>query len=918
MEDTRFIEETFPVKDVSIESVRDKNIRHGHISSIHVWWARRPLASSRATNYSALIHSPEESKDWDLKRRFIARLSKWESSSDRVLLEEARKSILQANDGKIPRVLDPFGGGGAIPLEAMRLGCETYVGEYNPVAYLILKATLEYPQKYSQQSNQIEHGLLNSKGSNLLVEDIKKWANWVLEEVEKEIGRFYPNQAGGLTPVGYLWARTISCQNPSCNAEIPLILRYWLATKKSKRISLYPLISKNQVLFGLVGSGHERIPVDFDPEKGTVSKAIATCLVCGSTVDDDTTRKMFRDGKTGQRMLAVVFHDPSKRTKCYRLATEDDIDVSSKVERFLHEKRDKLIQEWGIDPVPDEPLPTPPGTVYGEDTTLYFNFRCILYGINRWGKLFNNRQKLALITFIEKTRNAYAHMLSSGRYEEDYARAITTYLAFAVDKLATGNNVLTRWNSASESFAGKPDQDPRLSMRWDYAESNPFSDLTGSYQNQIDAIVNVLQSTSWLSPIQKIGNHSATELPYPDNFFDAVFTDPPYYDNYPYSDLADFFYSLLKRSIGHLYPEVFSTPVCPRSKEIIENLSLLRGMPKEKALQTRAVNLKTKEFFEENLRKAFSEIRRVLRPHGITTIVYAHKSTAGWESLINSLLDSGLVITASWPIHTEREARLVAQGTASLASSIYMVARKTEREPVGFYKEIKYDLRSYLGKKLNALWKEGISGADFFIAAIGSSIEIFGRYEKIIDDEGNVIRADKLLEDIRRIVTDYAVKQVLHNGFTTEITPLTRFYVLWRWAYGGVKLEFDDALKLARGVGIDLTEEWNRGFIKKDKEFINILGPEDRDIDELNGSHELIDVLHNVVLLWNKGKNDEAVEILKGTGFGKSDVFYKVAQAISESLPNGREKKLLEVFLSGKERITEHVREESVQRRLFE
>jgi hypothetical protein len=216
------------------------------------------------------------------------------------------------------------------------------------------------------------------------------------------------------------------------------------------------------------------------------------------------------------------------------------------------------------------------------------------------------------------------------------------------------------------------------------------------------------------------------------------------------------------------------------------------------------------------------------------------------------------------------------------------------------------------------LWKEGISGADFFIAAIGSSIEVFGRYDRIIDDEGNIVRADKLLEEVRRIVTEYAVRQVLHNGFVAEITPLTRFYVLWRWGYGDVKLEFDDALKLARGVGIDITQEWNRGFIKKDKEFVRILGPEDRDVSQLKGSHELIDVLHNVLLLWNKGKNEEAVNILKETGFGKSDVFYRVAQAISESLPNGREKKLLEVFLSGKERITEHVREESVQTRLFQ
>jgi adenine-specific DNA methylase len=248
-----------------------------------------------------------------------------------------------------------------------------------------------------------------------------------------------------------------------------------------------------------------------------------------------------------------------------------------------------------------------------------------------------------------------------------------------------------------------------------------------------------------------------------------------------------------------------------------------------------------------------------------------------------------------------------------------MVARKYSRESTGFYKEVKDSLKKHLEYKLDKLWREGISGADFLIAAIGSSIEVFGKYDKIIDDEGNVIRANRLLEDVRRIATDYAVKQVLHNGFAGEITPMTRFYVLWRWAYGDARLEFDDAHKLAQGVGIDLAHEWKKGFIEKDKQFVRILGPEDRDAKELEGSKELIDVLHNVVLLWRRGKGDDILKVLKESGFAKGDIVYRVGQAISESLPgNSKEKKLLEGFGQGKQRISEDIRRESEQARLFE
>jgi adenine-specific DNA methylase len=481
-----FIEVSFPVKEVSEESSREKNIRHGHISTLHIWWARRPLASSRATAYAALIPAPENNLEWDTKKQFIEDLAKWENSLNKTIIEKARKDILEANGGKTLKVLDPFAGGGSIPLECLRLGMEVCANDYNPVAVLILKCTLEYPQKYGRPVKIKSNDLTQTETLiNPLIEDVKKWGNWVLEEAKKEIGKFYPNDEDGSIPVGYIWARTIPCQNPSCGAEIPLMRQFWLAKKDTRKIALKPIIKDKKVEFEIVGQNND-FPSDFEPEKGTISRAIASCLVCGSTQDDKTVRKLFQDGKAGQRMVAVVLHHPRAKGKIYRLATEKDLEIFKSAEKYLEEKRKRLMDEWGIDPVPDETLP--PKETLG--------FRVQRYGMLKWGDLFNSRQKLALITFTEKVRLAYKKMLEE-RYDKEYAKAVVSYLGILLGKLADWNSVLSIW---------RPDQERNehvfnrqaLPMIWDYGERNPFD---GSLMTP-EGIVSILSHLTQIPPVE--------------------------------------------------------------------------------------------------------------------------------------------------------------------------------------------------------------------------------------------------------------------------------------------------------------------------------------------------------------------------------------------------------------------------------
>lgn len=914
--DQRFIEYDLPLAEISEESAREKNIRHGHPSTLHIWFARRPLAASRATTLAALLDDPgphEADKRREIKD-LIKDIAPWDAvkNGNSEAIEQAQELVEEQYD-EPPKVLDPFAGGGSIPLEALRLGAETHASDYNPVAVFIEKATLEWPQKFGVEvelpEDEAEDRLgMGGKRVNLLAYLVEKWANRILEEAQEEIGQFYPTQTGeglvgkrdvnpnqeGWTPVGYLWARTIPCQNPTCGATIPLIKQFWLCRKDDKRVAYRPLIDeeKETVEFELLHDERleEAVEAGFDPKDGTVSRANASCLVCGQVTEAEQVRQLARDGYMGDRMVATALHHPDETGKKYRLATEADRKVFEGAQAHLEEK----LADW---PYMETPLPE-------EDISTYEPSRVAppLYGMRKWKDLFNHRQQLALTTFLGRIKTSYGRIIEDGTLlarkanldvdPEALAKAVMGYLTMLLGRTADSNSKAVTWIGARETIRNTFSRQA-LPMTWDHLEVNPFSGSTGGWDGATEWVLRYIKKNDWSAASSaNPQSSSATDLPHADDSFEAVVTDPPYYDNVPYAALSDFFYVWWKRAISEHFPELFSTPLIPKTDEIVHDRSTEHSNSN-----------KTKEYFEEELGRSFQEIQRVLKPKGVAVIVYAHKTTEGWETMLNGLVDAGLVVTGSWPVHTERKSRLVAAQTAALASSIYMVCRKTEREELGFWNDIQPQIKDRVEEKLEQFWEaDVIQGGDFFISAIGPGMEAYSRYDRVETYSGEEITVRDLLRFIRRVATDFLVRQLLRDVASGSVDKEGQFYLTYRWTFRDTRVEYDDALRIAKAEGVNIDRIAERdSFIKKTRKYIYVHGPQDR--EEIEEVHDMVDAMHLACQMWEDGRGDDQIgKMLAKHGYSQSPSFWQFCQGVSECLPDGnKEKQWLEGMLMSKD-----------------
>jgi putative DNA methylase len=972
----RLIEVSLPLKAISAQSAREKSIRHGHISTLHIWWARRPLAAMRAAIFASLIPAPDTDEERERLEELIATIVDWDQvkHGNSPAIEKAQDLIRQAFPDGPPRLLDPFMGGGATGLEALRLGCETHAVELNPVAHLIELCTLVYPQKYGQpEKRMVQQGAMEVEQEvNPLAEGVRKWGQWVLERAREEIGHLYVNplaadrspelaadhnppptpdcgpagavQKVGPTIVGYLWARTVKCPNPACGAEMPLVRQWWLARRKGRKIALKPTVNREakRITFevvdltskpaqgaesaqgrpqsadrksarggpqsvdtgksaqggpqsaaaGLWSSASESGGSEldgFDPSKGTSSRGHATCLVCNQVADVEYIRSEGEAGRMWEMPLAVIT-DQAEAGKGYRPFTSQDEELFQEALALLTEVDEDA---------PDEPLPAI-GTL---------GFRVQRYGLTRWSDLFNARQLLALITFSRQVRTACDTMLAEGM-DPERAKAVATYLAMAVDRLAEDQSSLCRWNPTAEKMQGTFGRQA-LPMIWDYCESSPFGGSVGDWISLIDLEINAVKGASFRSDnAARVERGTATRLPFESGFFDAVVTDPPYYNAIPYADLSDFFYVWLKRSVGFLYPDLFRTPLTPKSAEIIQEPTRHDGG-----------DAVAKAFYEREMTRAFAEARRVLHPDGIFTVVFAHKSTAAWETLINSLLEAGLVVTASWPLHTEMRTRLRAQESAALASSIFIVCRVRATKTDGYFDDVREELASTIRERLDFFWKQGIRGADFFISAIGPAVSVFGRYSKVYRLDGAEVGVDVLLDLVQALVAEYALDRILNSGAAQVggVDAWTRYYILHRWAYGQGKIPFDDAMRLAMALGADVSALMDRrGILKQSGETVRLLEPKERaglqglGLPDRSGRlAPIVDVLHQATTLWESGDREGLARFLAEGARAREDQVRLVAQTLINILPDDdAERRLLEGFLAGRDVLPEVPRQE--------
>ncbi len=866
----RLAEVDFPIATVSKHSAREKSIRHGHPSTLHLWWARRPLGACRAMLLALLLPDPcDEHCPADFKKQarsllqktqghidaddkglrdallaFIGDFADWNNSSRPTYLEVGRGLVKAAHPEETPLVVDPFAGGGSIPLEALRVGCDAFASDLNPVACLILKVLLEDIPRHGPE----------------LADELRRAGKEIKAKAEEELAEFYPLDPDGARPIAYLWARTVRCEAPNCGCEIPLARSFWLCKKPNRKRALkYEVVRPKGKAPRVEFEMFEPTSADDVPD-GTVSRAKASCPACGTVLPPQRVRAQLREQRGGAdvvfdakgnrtggaRLLAVVTIREDERGRHYRLPTGRDYAAVWKAQKRL----EAILDEWersgrkGLCPVPDEPTPAGGGSGAGRA------FSVQKYGMMQWRDLFTARQEVSLVCLSRLCATVDLEACPATK------RLTAIVVNRCADRLSTG----CRWDSPYQKIANTFSRQA-LPMVWDFCEGSPVSGATGGYDGALRWVEKVVEEG--VGQAQGSAEQvDATEHPLPSDSASVWLTDPPYYDAIPYSDLSDFFFVWLKRALrGQTFAGDPLDPdnlLTPKTGEIVQDETRqYGGRPKDSG------------FFEATMAGAFSEGRRVAKDDGIGCVVFAHKTTEGWEALLSGMIQGGWIIAGSWPIDTEMQNKVGGtQGgikKAMLLASIHLVCRpRPEDAPVGDWGRLQEELPKRVGDWMERLQEEGVRGADLVFACIGPALEIYSRYSRVedADDREIPLGGDPIADEphergflayVWETVGRLALEQVLgtaeakaRNGAAGAVEEDARLTALFLWTLQstngnreagkkekaakkptGFSLPFDVARRFAQPLGIHL-DAWEGRIIETKKGVVRLLPVTDR------------------------------------------------------------------------------------------